>query len=271
VNIWRCTHCGALVEGLQQIEKHDMECKGTEPGECRICHQAVGVEDGLEDDGDGACHPCRIAELEAALAAAESEIRRYKEREDYFARELGVADGGQYRADWPGAMQRMLKERDAMHKGQLATEIEIQLLHPDAPLPARATEGSAGLDLYAFDPEARQQQWTIPPSKTILIPCGIAVAIPQGYVGLVCPRSGLAIKYSVTVGNAPGVIDSDYRGPVCVILTNHEPRRGCAYIVNESDRIAQLVVVPHLAVKWHEVARLGSTARGEGGFGSTGG
>jgi dUTP pyrophosphatase len=130
-------------------------------------------------------------------------------------------------------------------------------------LPKRATDGAAGLDLVA----ALDEPVEILPRARALIPTGLAMAIPQGFEGQVRPRSGLAWKHGVTVVNAPGTIDSDYRGEVKVQLINHghEP-----VAINRGDRIAQLVVAPVTHVRLEQVTRLDDTARGAGGFGSTG-
>ena len=129
------------------------------------------------------------------------------------------------------------------------------------PLPQYATAGSAGLDLCADLP------FELVPGARQLVPTGLALAIPAGFEGQVRPRSGLATKHGVTVLNAPGTIDSDYRGEVQVCLVNHgsEPFRA-----GRGERIAQLVIAPVVQADLVEVAELDSTARGEGGFGSTG-
>jgi len=128
-------------------------------------------------------------------------------------------------------------------------------------LPARATAGAAGADLVAAE------ETTIAPGTVNAVATGIAIAIPQGYEGQVRPRSGLALKHGVTVLNAPGTIDADYRGEVKVILINHgrEPFR-----IARGDRIAQLVVAPVTSTRFERVEALTDTARGQGGFGSTG-
>jgi dUTP pyrophosphatase len=130
-------------------------------------------------------------------------------------------------------------------------------------LPARATDGAAGLDLVA----ALDEPVMLAPRARALIPTGLAMAIPKGFEGQVRPRSGLAWKHGVTVVNAPGTIDSDYRGEIKVQLINlgHEP-----VTIERGDRIAQLVVAPVTLVRLEPVAALNETARGEGGFGSTG-
>lgn len=107
----------------------------------------------------------------------------------------------------------------------------------------------------------------IPPGEVAVIPCGFSLAIPPGFEGQVRPRSGIAAKHRVTVANAPGTIDSDYRGELGVILMNHGP---VAFRVERGMRIAQLVIAPVLRVQWVEVTELPGTARGAGGYGHTG-
>ena len=131
------------------------------------------------------------------------------------------------------------------------------------PLPAARTAGSAGLDLSA----AVDMPLVIPPGGRALVPTGFAIALPLGHEGQVRPRSGLAVEHGVTVLNAPGTIDSDYRGEVKVALINHGDR---PFAVTRGMRIAQLVVAPVSAVGPIEVAELDETARGSCGFGSTG-
>ena len=133
----------------------------------------------------------------------------------------------------------------------------------DLPLPEPASAGAAGLDLRAAVGETR----TLAPGVRALVSTGLVVEIPAGFEGQVRPRSGLALKHGVTVANAPGTIDSDYRGEVKVILVNlgDEP-----FEVRRGDRIAQLVVAPVAAVRVVEVEEVSATERGGGGFGSTG-
>lgn len=133
------------------------------------------------------------------------------------------------------------------------------------PLPAYETAGSAGMDLRAAVDEGAPV--TLPPGGRALIPTGLTMALPEGYEGQVRPRSGLALKFGVTCLNSPGTIDSDYRGEVGVILANlgSEP-----FTVRRGDRIAQLVVAPFSQARLAEVDSLDDTARGAGGFGSTG-
>lgn len=135
---------------------------------------------------------------------------------------------------------------------------------PDAlPLPRYMTPDAAGLDLYA-DCDAPV---TLPPGGRALIPTGIAIALPPGYEGQVRPRSGLALRHGVTVLNAPGTIDADYRGEIQVLLVNVGQ---AAVTLERGERIAQLVVAPVTRITWNEVARLDDSERGAGGFGSTG-
>jgi dUTP pyrophosphatase len=127
--------------------------------------------------------------------------------------------------------------------------------------PARATAGAAGADLVAAE------DVTIPPGGVHAVATGIALAIPEGYEGQVRPRSGLALKHGVTVLNAPGTIDADYRGEVKVILINHGPE---PFRVSRGDRIAQLVIAAVTPARFERVDVLPETDRGQGGFGSTG-
>ncbi len=133
----------------------------------------------------------------------------------------------------------------------------------DVPLPSYATEGSAGMDIYA----AVETETIIPPGETALIPAGFSLELPPGFEGQVRPRSGLAIKHGIGILNAPGTIDSDYRGEVKVILSNFGKH---PFTIRRGDRIAQLVIASFSRVEWVEVERLESTDRGAGGFGHTG-
>ena len=130
-------------------------------------------------------------------------------------------------------------------------------------LPSYATPLSSGMDLRA----AVEDKVIIKPLERCVIPTGIAVEIPPGYEGQVRPRSGLALKKGITVLNAPGTIDADYRGEVKVILINLGQEE---VVINRGDRIAQLVIAPVVRAKVEEVEDLSTTERGEGGFGSTG-
>ncbi|HMI94995.1 MAG TPA: dUTP diphosphatase [Micropepsaceae bacterium] len=133
----------------------------------------------------------------------------------------------------------------------------------DLPLPAYATAGAAGLDLFA----AVKAEITLQPGRHAPVPTGIALALPEGFEAQVRPRSGLALRHGVTVLNAPGTIDSDYRGEVTAILINHSEE---AFTIARGMKIAQLVVAAHARVEWSETASLETTSRGTGGFGSTG-
>jgi dUTP pyrophosphatase len=130
-------------------------------------------------------------------------------------------------------------------------------------LPAYATDHAAGMDLCA----AVTNDVTLQPGQRTLIPTGLSIALPEGYEAQVRPRSGLAFKNGITVLNSPGTIDADYRGEVQIILANlgTEP-----FTVTRGMRIAQMVVAAHSRVAWRPVAQLDTTARGAGGFGSTG-
>lgn len=132
----------------------------------------------------------------------------------------------------------------------------------DLPLPSYMTEQAAGMDLFA----AVAQQTTILPGERKLVPTGIVVAVPKGYEAEVRPRSGLALKHGVTLVNAPGTIDADYRGEIGVILINHG---SLPFIVRRGDRIAQMVIHRVSRVVWDLRESLSNTERGEGGFGHT--
>ena len=129
-------------------------------------------------------------------------------------------------------------------------------------LPAYATPGAAGMDVLAAE------SVTLAPGARHAVATGFAVAIPPGFEIQVRPRSGLALKHGISVPNTPGTIDSDYRGELKVIVINHGPD---AFTIARGDRIAQLVLAPITIAAWNEVAELDETARGAGGFGSTGG
>ena len=133
----------------------------------------------------------------------------------------------------------------------------------DLPLPSPASPGSAGLDLRA----AVAEELVIRPGERRLVPTGLVLEIPPGWEGQVRPRSGLALRHGLTLANAPGTIDSDYRGEVGVLLVNlgESP-----VTVRRGDRVAQLVVAPVASVEWDEADDLAGTDRGGGGFGSTG-
>ncbi len=133
----------------------------------------------------------------------------------------------------------------------------------DLPLPAYATEHSAGMDLLAAVTEDK----IIAPGARALVPAGISIALPEGYEAQVRPRSGLALKHGITVLNSPGTIDADYRGEIGVILINHgaEP-----FTVSRGLRIAQLIIAPYTRAVWQNTESLEESGRGAGGFGSTG-
>jgi dUTP pyrophosphatase len=141
-------------------------------------------------------------------------------------------------------------------------EILIQRLDPGAPLPERAHPGDAGLDLHAAE------DVSLKPGERASVATGIAVAIPEGYAGFVVPRSGLAARHGVGVVNAPGLIDCGYRGEIRVLLVNLDPSE--VVDLRRGERIAQLVIQQVEQPSLREVAELPPSARGEGGFGSTG-
>lgn len=140
--------------------------------------------------------------------------------------------------------------------------LPIKALRDDIELPTYAYEGDAGLDLRSAE------CYTIEPSQRALISTGFAIALPNGYAGFVVPRSGLAVKHGITVTNAPGLIDSGYRGEIKVSLLNAST--DSAFVIEKGDRIAQLVVVPVPQVNLVVCNELTETQRGEGGFGSSG-
>ena len=140
-------------------------------------------------------------------------------------------------------------------------EVAIQRLREDAVVPARAYSGDAGLDLAACD------RVELGPGERAVVPTGLAVAIPDGYAGFVQPRSGLASRHGISVVNAPGLIDSGYRGEIRVVLLNTDRRE--KFVVEPGMRIAQLVVVPVAEVALEEVEELPASERGVRGFGSS--
>ena len=142
--------------------------------------------------------------------------------------------------------------------------MQVKIVNKSAfPLPQYATALSAGMDLKAN----RTEPISLAPLERAMIPTGLFIELPEGFEAQVRPRSGLAAKHGISVLNAPGTIDADYRGEIKVILVNlsNEP-----FTVNPGERIAQMVVAKHGKVEWQETDQLGETARGEGGFGSTG-
>lgn len=141
-------------------------------------------------------------------------------------------------------------------------QLPIRRLDPELPLPSYAHAGDAGLDLFSA------ASLTIAPGERVLIPTGIAISIPEGFAGFVQPRSGRAIKDGLSFVNTPGLIDAHYRGEIKVIAINLDPHTPIA--IERGDKIAQLVIQAVERVEVLEVAELDETARGEGGFGSTG-
>lgn len=140
--------------------------------------------------------------------------------------------------------------------------LQVKRIDPGLPLPSYAHEGDAGLDLYSAEDVVLQ------PFERKLVPTGIAVAIPEGHAGFVQPRSGLAARLGLSFVNTPGLIDSHYRGEIKVAAINLDPETPIT--ISRGDRIAQLVIQPVTTVRVVETEGLQPTARGEGGFGSTG-
>ena len=141
--------------------------------------------------------------------------------------------------------------------------VKTKKLHPNAKLPTYGSEFSAGADLYA----CTNEPITIPAGETVFIGTGIATQIPEGYVGLIYARSGLACKKGLAPANKVGVIDSDYRGEIKVAIHNHSNQN---QTIEAQERIAQLVITPYFKCDFIEDYTLSETERGEGGFGSTG-
>jgi dUTP pyrophosphatase len=142
-------------------------------------------------------------------------------------------------------------------------EVAVRRLDPDLPLPAYAHPGDAGADLLTT------VDVTLAPGERALVPTGIALALPEGYVAFVQPRSGLAARHGVSVVNTPGTVDSGYRGEITVLLINHDPVDSVE--LHRGDRIAQLVVQRYESARFVEVDELPGSVRGTGGYGSTGG
>ena len=141
--------------------------------------------------------------------------------------------------------------------------LDFKRLHPDAKLPTRATDGSAGADFYSVEAVTLQS------NTPILVRTGWAIALPRGFALLVIPRSGFAYKENLTVANSPGLIDSDYRGELMVMMFNRQPE---PFFIGAGERIAQSLIIREYtsSFRFVEVQELPTTARGEGGFGSTG-
>jgi dUTP pyrophosphatase len=143
-----------------------------------------------------------------------------------------------------------------------AVDVLLQRIDPGVPVPAYAHPGDAGADLLTT------VDLTLAPGERAMVPTGIAIALPEGYAALVHPRSGLAVKYGVSLVNAPGTVDAGYRGEIRVSLINLDPRD--PVVLRRGDRIAQLVIQKVEHAVFHEVERLPGSDRGEGGFGSSG-
>ena len=142
--------------------------------------------------------------------------------------------------------------------------MKVQVINKSKhPLPQYATSLSAGMDLRAN----LESPIVLKPLQRCLVPTGIYMALPEGYEAQVRPRSGLAIKKGISVLNSPGTIDADYRGEVCVILVNLSTED---FVIEDGERIAQMVIARHEQAEWHEVGVLDETERGAGGFGHTG-
>jgi len=146
----------------------------------------------------------------------------------------------------------------------LSGSVRVKKVRKDAVIPKYATSSAAGVDLYSCLDSAEVE---IVPSETVLIPTGFSMEIPEGYVGLIYARSGLASKTGLAPANKVGVIDSDYRGEIMVALHNHSSR---AAVVKKGERIAQLVITPYFRAEFEEAEELNDTERDSGGFGSTG-
>lgn len=144
----------------------------------------------------------------------------------------------------------------------MGVQVLITRLDPDLPLPTYAKGGDAGADIVS------RVDITLEPGERALVPTGISIALPEGYVALAHPRSGLAIKHGVTMVNSPGTIDAGYRGELQIILINHDPRESVTF--KRGDRIAQLVIQKVERAEFIEVQSLPGSNRGTGGFGSTG-
>lgn len=143
-------------------------------------------------------------------------------------------------------------------------KLKIRKLREDATIPRRATEGAAGMDLYACIDE----NITLAPQQLVIVPTGIAIELPDsGCAAFLYARSGLGVKHGICLGNGVGVIDSDYRGEVCVGLCNVSDK---PYVIAPGERIAQMVIAPVFTPDVVEVSELSDTQRGAGGFGSTG-
>lgn len=144
----------------------------------------------------------------------------------------------------------------------MSFEIELPIVADEQFLPAYAQPGDAGADLRST------QSLTIQPGERALVSTGVRIALPDGHLAFVVPRSGLAVKHGISIVNTPGTIDAGYRGEIKVILINHDP--SAPFSVEVGDRIAQLIVMPFVQAKFSVVSELSESERGTGGFGSTG-
>jgi len=142
-------------------------------------------------------------------------------------------------------------------------DVLVQRLDPDLPLPSYAHPGDAGADLVTT------VDVTLAPGERAMVPTGVAIALPEGYVALVHPRSGLAARHGLSIVNTPGTVDAGYRGEIKVMLINHDPREPIE--LNRGDRIAQLVIQRFERAAFVDVEALPESVRGNGGYGSTGG
>lgn len=173
---------------------------------------------------------------------------------------------------WESEFHAFAEDISDQKTGRAMTPVLRVLRDDDAdrsvPLPAYETAGAAGADIRAnLPPDIRTEGMTLAPMQRRIVPTGLRVEIPQGFEMQIRPRSGLALKHGITLPNTPGTIDSDYRGPLGVLLVNlgTEP-----YLIRHGDRIAQVVVAPVVQARFDLAEALGDTARGTGGFGSTG-
>lgn len=160
--------------------------------------------------------------------------------------------------------QKKQKNKAAKKPAYPLTNMKVQIINRSKhALPSYATPLSAGMDLRAN----LEEPITLQPLQRCLVPTGLFIALPEGYEAQVRPRSGLAIKKGVTVLNSPGTVDADYRGEVCVVLVNlsSEP-----FVIEDGERVAQMIVAKHERVDWEPVEVLSDTERGAGGFGHTG-
>jgi dUTP pyrophosphatase len=144
----------------------------------------------------------------------------------------------------------------------MSVQVLIKRLDPGVPLPSYAKGGDAGADIVTA------VEITLAPGERALVPTGISIALPDGYVALVHPRSGLAVKHGVTMVNAPGTVDAGYRGELKLILINHDPKDSVSF--KRGDRVAQLVIQQVERAEFVEVQELPGSGRGTDGFGSTG-